>query len=381
MTTSSTVNGLPLLECQLTELSSGNWTLDAWVQTEEPPDAEVIVDLSGVELRGTIVRGNVNRGVWAGRIEGGKGGIRTALPARYYVSQPAKVVLADIAADSGEVLSQEIPTSILGTSLPSWTRVAGPTSRGIGDLAAKLGVNWRVLRSGEIWLGPDREEPNELDHVLISQGPADAATVAPQTSPSLVPGDLFLDRPVADVMTLLTPSRLEQTAYFRGTDEPGRVMRVFERLIDRLVGRRLDYSGVYPARVVSQAGDGTLELLPDDPRLRGDGLKRVPIRLGLPGTRCEVAAGARVRVGFDNQDPSLPWAGLWDTNPADVTVIEVGTGGDFAALAGLVDANFAQIADMFSSWTVVAMDGGAALKTLSGDLSFSPVACEKVRTQ
>src|SRR5690606_24466378 len=133
--------------------------------------------------RGTIVRGNVDRGVWAGRIEGGKGAIRTALPARYYVSQPAKVVLADIAADSGETLSQEIPTSILGTALPSWTRVAGPTSRGIGDLAAKLGVNWRVLRSGEIWLGPDREEPNELDHVLISQGPADAATVAPQTSP------------------------------------------------------------------------------------------------------------------------------------------------------------------------------------------------------
>src|SRR5690606_37415196 len=155
--------------------------------------------------------------------------------------------------------------------------------------------------------------------------------------------------PMAHVVTLRRPSRLEQTAYFRGTDEAGRVMRVFERLIDRLVGRRLDYSGTYPARVVGQAADGTLELLPDDPRLRGDGLKRVPIRLGLPGTRCEVAAGARVRVGFDNQDPSLPWAGLWDTNPADVTVIEVGTGTGFVARAEMVADELTRIAQDLST--------------------------------
>jgi hypothetical protein len=43
-----------------------------------------------------------------------------------------------------------------------------------------------------------------------------------------------------------------------------------------------------------------------------------------------------------------------------------------------VDANFAAIKAMFDTWAVVAMDGGAALKALSADLSFAATGSGEV---
>lgn len=52
---------------------------------------------------------------------------------------------------------------------------------------------------------------------------------------------------------------------------------------------------------------------------------------------------------------------------------------DFAALSSKVDANFDAIKSMFTVWAPIANDGGQALKTLSADLEFEPVACERVK--
>lgn len=102
-------------------------------------------------------------------------------------------------------------------------------------------------------------------------------------------------------------------------------------LVERVM-RRVDYFRLTPARVVRQASDGTLELIPDD----GSGLPGlvgVPIRHGLPGvTGVSVASGARVRVGFEGGDPRLPYAALWDAG--NVTRITINSGTRNAARAG-----------------------------------------------
>lgn len=101
-----------------------------------------------------------------------------------------------------------------------------------------------------------------------------------------------------------------------------RIKKHLAAVVESLVGRRLDYSAYYPAKVVRQSGE-TLEVRPDDARIAGNGLAGVPIRHGLPGTRTTVAPGARVLIGFENQDPKKPFAALWDTNAAFVD-IEIG---------------------------------------------------------
>lgn len=59
-------------------------------------------------------------------------------------------------------------------------------------------------------------------------------------------------------------------------------------------------SAIYAAAVVAQSTDGTLSLIPDDARLWGLGLSRVPVRYGLSGSTAQIPAGSRCRVAFDD---------------------------------------------------------------------------------
>ena len=78
----------------------------------------------------------------------------------------------------------------------------------------------------------------------------------------------------------------------------------------RSVTSRLDYLALYPCKVLSQNGDGTLELQPEDSRLPG--LSKVPIRIGVPGVDVKVEGGAKVLLGFAEGDPRVPFAALFD---------------------------------------------------------------------
>lgn len=82
--------------------------------------------------------------------------------------------------------------------------------------------------------------------------------------------------------------------------------------IIRFVMRDTLYHAQYISTVQSQDSDGNLDLLPDDERVRGTGLSRVPIRYGIPGVKARVVAGARVTLAFEAGDPSRPFAALWD---------------------------------------------------------------------
>lgn len=102
----------------------------------------------------------------------------------------------------------------------------------------------------------------------------------------------------------------------------------------RWVMRDTLYLGQYAATVQRQAADDTLDLLPDDERLRGTGLSGVPIRHGLPGARVRVADGARVLLGFEGGDPRKPYASLWSAS----TIVSISLGEAPAAAARQGDA-------------------------------------------
>jgi hypothetical protein len=78
----------------------------------------------------------------------------------------------------------------------------------------------------------------------------------------------------------------------------------------RAVTRQVDYCARYPCTVAGQNADGTLELVPDSPKFVG--LSKVKYRPGIPGATLTVASGTRVLLGFDNADPSKPYAEGWD---------------------------------------------------------------------
>jgi hypothetical protein len=76
-------------------------------------------------------------------------------------------------------------------------------------------------------------------------------------------------------------------------------------------------------------------------------------------------------------------AGALVTVPSggSLSVSEAGGAPSPVAMASKVDANFNAIVQMFASWVVVAMDGGAALKTLSGSLVLEPTSSANLNAE
>lgn len=95
------------------------------------------------------------------------------------------------------------------------------------------------------------------------------------------------------------------------------------RLVEAFVGRRLDHLALYPAVVVQQRSDGTLDLSPEDPRVPS--CQGVPIRLGIPGVTVTVPSGGRVLLGYAAGDPSRPYASLWESGTVTRITINGGT--------------------------------------------------------
>jgi hypothetical protein len=100
------------------------------------------------------------------------------------------------------------------------------------------------------------------------------------------------------------------------------------------VRRETEKALSYACKVVAQNADGTLQLMPEDPRLPAHGLDGVPIRYDCPGWEARVATGARVRLHYDNGDPSQLYATAWDSAADKVTSLSYRGGVKAAAGVG-----------------------------------------------
>jgi hypothetical protein len=97
-----------------------------------------------------------------------------------------------------------------------------------------------------------------------------------------------------------------------------RLKEAFAKLIREAMSQ-VDYYAPYACKVVKQDNNGNLELQPEVAKLPG--LTGVPIRLGIPGAKVEIQAGARVILEFENGDPRFPVVSMWDM--ATVTKLEI----------------------------------------------------------
>jgi hypothetical protein len=133
--------------------------------------------------------------------------------------------------------------------------------------------------------------------------------------------------------------------------------------------RPLDYLALYPAKVVSQAASGALDVQPEDTRLPP--MSGVPLRLGLPGCKATVQPGARVLVGFEGGDPRRPVATVWDT--AVVVKLQLGgDGGEPAALGQTLQAYLDQLKTLFDTHTH--LSGAVGAPTGVPTVSTPPIA-------
>lgn len=333
---SVTLAGSPVSALTLTRPRVGAWVADVELAEGPAPSGAVVLAIEGRSWRGAVASGGVELGRWSGRVVGGAGGLAPVLGPGAFADCDLRTVLAETLREAGEALSAD--AGDLSAAVSRWARAAAPAAHAVADVARAAGFAWRVLPDGTVWVGPETwgrlQLGADLD-VVESDPRAGRHQLAGASALDLAPGRVVsLDG--ADVRVGAVEHRLAgealRTVVFeeRGGNRLLAGLEAVVRRVTRDAGRH----ALTPATVVSQRGDGTLDLVADDPDVL---LPRGVRYLALPGVTATVPAGTRVLVGFIGGDPARPYAGLWERGP--VTALSVNGGGSRAAREGHATAD------------------------------------------
>lgn len=297
MTVATLASGQTVLRAVVPMPASRAWTADVVLEGTHALEGSTVLRLGTAHFVGTIRRCSSFAGRTGLRLVGGAGGLATEIPARAYSQTPLDLPLRHALEAAGERLSPLVSAALLARPLARWTRLAAPLARELDALAlaAGPGVTWRVLDTGEVWMGEETWPTRAMQGELLDEDlDVGRRRIAP-SAPSLRPGDTWAGTRCGKVTHVWTPDGLRTEAWAPLPDKPSTTD---------------PYAHSYPARIVTQHGDGTVDLSPDSaavPSLTG-----VPLRLGVPGLRVELHANQRCRLHFDGGSPQRPYAALSD---------------------------------------------------------------------
>lgn len=102
-----------------------------------------------------------------------------------------------------------------------------------------------------------------------------------------------------------------------------RTSRALRQIIKGLLAP-IDYYAMYPATVIKDHGDMTLDVEPDSEKLPQ--MTRLPLLGILPNCRVKVKKGARVFVGFENGEPTKPRCYVFDSGVLELLELRTGLG-------------------------------------------------------
>jgi len=310
----ASANGRDILNAVITEPRVGGWNVELDVDSDEAFSGPVTITVDGVQWKGAAVRGDTYAGRTHARMVGGAGKLATVLDAKHYINPTLYTVLADIAMGAGETLSENCDPALRSRVVSRYVRTRSSAGLQLKELAEQAGMSWRVLRDGTVWVGNPDWERVTPQYDETDKAPSIGLMVIAPDAPSVEPGKTFAGKRVSRVVTRVAAAGLRQEITFDdgdGSSQYSRGVADVVAVVEAIVGPRFDYSRMYACRVVNQAGDGTLELLPDHPKVRGTGTTHVPIRHGIPGVNVKVPAGGRVLLFWEDGDRTKPAAALW----------------------------------------------------------------------
>jgi hypothetical protein len=211
------VNGFGVRSGSIFMPSYGAWharlIVDADAETDITGACSVAIE-GGATLAGTAFR----KGEYDGRFEvwivGGAGLLATLLVGKFYSAAPVRTALADIANESGETLSSTADTTTTTTLLPKWARIAGTAGRALGLLSKQLGVPWRIIDDGSIWVGPETWPTfGVTDYDVVDDCAIDGRMTISEETLSLRPGMTFEGLQVTYVEHRISPESLRTELY------------------------------------------------------------------------------------------------------------------------------------------------------------------------
>lgn len=257
---------------------------------------------------------------------GGAGKLLNAVPARDHIvgptSLPAGLVARSIVDAAGEKLSRGVEVALDSLQLPRWTRISSTARDALDLLVDRLGLGWRVMLDGTIWVGAETWPAVNGVAFYTDQDPDDGLVMYASDGARLLPGTTIDGVRALAVEYTITPGSIRAQVRSEVAGDPPRAS---------------DYSlyqQSYPATVVKQNDNGTIDVVADD--LRVGSVLSLGVRVGIPGAAVTVPEGARLRVAFDAADPQRTYATALDQDPAATHAIAlVGDAIDCGFLTGI----------------------------------------------
>lgn len=319
----------------------GEFTLDA-NEALEQGQRVTVRSATGFELVATVQKCEVVYGVPQVRIIGGRGGLNRTVAAQWHTGPglTARTVLTSWADAAGEQLSGTIASELLSRSVARWVRAKGRSIDALDALADALGVNWRVLPDGTVWLGVEQSaEVEAFEHDVVARRVATGCVELVVDAPAaqLLPGRTFEGRKIGTVEYLLTPEKCRAVVGLIASTAQDTIQDLITSMVKRALWRER-YRGLYRAEVVAVRDDWTVDLRPtldEWPEMT-----EVTVLSGVAGASAKLARGAKVAFEFADADPMQPVVTMWQASstPADTLALQTKPdGGDITMQGGSLE--------------------------------------------
>lgn len=298
-----TVNGAVAFDAQIMRPRVGAWHMDMRVASTDTITGRctVVIDDGFRTFVGTASRSGGFVTTGQVRVIAGNAGLGLTATPRHYNATTLGIVLKDLLAAAGEVLSPTADATVLGLALDTWTTTARPVGEMIAALlqAASPTSAWRMLPDGTLWVGAESWPDSGVDastYQTLEESAEEGSTLLAIDRPSIEPGTTFKGRCVAFVQDNVPHVDFVQSRVWFEDVPPaglGRMREAFAALV-RATPRRFDYRARYWARVIAQSG-ATIDVQPENPEVPDMG----KVTLIAPaGESQDGIVGGRVLVGW-----------------------------------------------------------------------------------
>lgn len=313
------VNNVPVIAGTVNMPHEGIWSADLVIDQPDGNgfDAGTNVTIAadgGLTWKGVVVPDRAGAFLDAVhvRVLGGANGMTKTASKQGYIQPQAfvKDVIKSLCDTSGETLSNDTDQTFLNTNLVAWATFSQTITQALEKL---IDINapsmiWRILADGTLWIGPDNFSDNSATFDLLEQNPEDGTTLIGSDAPFATPGmSLSGIGKVVAVQHQIMRDKIRARIWTQ-TSDGGQSQASSIRAIARLETAPLDYYALYQCQVVAQSSDlTTVDVQPTSPNdARIPGLQSVPVRAGS-ATKVQFVQGAKVLLGWDGGDPSLPY--------------------------------------------------------------------------
>lgn len=225
------------------------------------------------------------------RIVGGGGGLGKVLEDKYYSGNVSlQSALSEVCRLSGETMG----TTRAATFLSTFERLRGPATTALDSLAQAFGMIWWIGRDGMLNMNTERPAGAKATGSRVSSDVDSILLVEAVASIGGTYGDD--NKTIRHIRWNMDEKRMSATIYF--------LPFIFRPPVDKR------YASLDSASVDRNNGDGTIDVIVGGRY----GMTKVPLLVGVPGSKAEVRGGEQVSVGYFGGDPQKPFAICFSQN-------------------------------------------------------------------